>query len=462
MARRPSRPLSVETLLDEAGEPAFLVGPDRRLVFINRALEELSGFDKSRLLGETLRFTSSPEVNSPAAFLAALAPPPNGPAVGETHVAAVYVPRLNREPLAARITFWNLGGADVAAPLYLGLIGRIPRPLVERPGLAQTLHAELAAARFRWRQETTETSLIGEAPLFRKALRQAELAARTLTPLLLVGESGTGKEHLARSIHQRGELHRRAFVPLDCRVLSEAAVVEAIERAIEAAQVVTGPQTLEPGSLLLKSIEAATPDIWRLLGTHLAHPPVGETPPLRWMASSNLSSNQLLERGAFDKAAVMKLSTLEIHLPPLRERERDGLLLAQYLLEEGNRQEERQLAGWSSEVQRLIGEYNWPGNVAELVRFVNESRSLAKGAMIQAGELPAFWRLGCDAQAEPPRSQIVVDPLDAALENFEREQLRRALELTKGNRSKAADLLGIPRPRLYRRMEQLGLETPPT
>lgn len=457
MARRSSKPLSADALLNEAHEPVFMVSSDRKLIYLNQALLHLAGFAKEQLLGESLDYLSTGETSSPAALLAALAPPPDLPAPGETIVSAVYLPRVGMPPLATRITFWNLGNQPEANPVILGVVGRIPQPPVIKPGLAQTLHAELAAARLKWRHETTDASLVGHAPLFRKAIHQAELAAGNLAPLLIVGENGTGKEHFARSIHQRSSVQRNAFVPLDCQILTEAMLHEVIQHALESVPSTTGTATLGPGTILLKSIDAAPRSFWQQLEQFRKASIHRNDIPIRWMATSRLNSRQLLEREICDQQALVGISTIEIELPPLRERGRDALLIAQHLLEEQNRLAPRQLAGWSPEVQRLIGEYNWPGNIAELKRFVTESRERAQGPIIQVHDLPHFWQVGHDAQSVPPPRPVQIMPLDAALEAFEKEQIKQALAAVRGNRSKAADLLEIPRPRLYRRMEQLGL-----
>lgn len=457
MARRSSRPISADALLAEAHEPVFMISSDRRLIYVNQALLNLAGFAKEELLGESLKYLSMSDTSSPAALLAALAPPPDLPATGEVVVSSAYLPRAGKPPLAARITFWNLGSLQEAGPVILGVVGRIPQPPVIKPGLAQILHAELAAARLKWRHETTDDSLVGHAPLFRKAIHQAKLAAANLAPVLIAGESGTGREHLARSIHQRSAIHRNAFVPLDCEILTEAMLNEVLQHAIDSAPSTTGTGTLGPGTILLKSIDAAPKSFWQQLEQFRDSTMNRTEIPIRWMATSRYSSHELLERGICDEQALVGISTIEINLPPLRERGRDALLIAQHLLEEQNRHADRQLAGWSPEVQRLIGEYNWPGNIAELKRFVTESRERAQGPIIQVHDLPHFWQVGRDAQSVAPPRLIQIMPLDAALAAFETEQIRQALEVARGNRSKAADLLEIPRPRLYRRMEQLGL-----
>jgi DNA-binding NtrC family response regulator len=164
----------------------------------------------------------------------------------------------------------------------------------------------------------------------------------------------------------------------------------------------------------------------------------------------------LSPRGLYRDDLAAMLSTITIELPPLAKRREDLPLLAQALLEEQNARSSKQLGGFSAEAIDRICAYGWPGNVAELADVVAEGHARAAGRLIARDELPERLRLAAEAAARPRRKEEPIQ-LDEFVARIERELIRRALAHAKGNKTKAARLLGLNRPRLYRRMVQLGL-----
>jgi DNA-binding NtrC family response regulator len=150
------------------------------------------------------------------------------------------------------------------------------------------------------------------------------------------------------------------------------------------------------------------------------------------------------------------LSTIVIELPPLAGRRGDILLLAQALVEENNAQGGKQVGGLSAEALDRLDAYAWPGNLDELARAMAEAHQRAGGPEIAVADLPERLHLAASAAAHPRRKEETI-VLDEFLGRMERELIRRALARAKGNKAKAARLLGLTRPRLYRRMVQLGL-----
>jgi DNA-binding NtrC family response regulator len=178
---------------------------------------------------------------------------------------------------------------------------------------------------------------------------------------------------------------------------------------------------------------------------------------LRPVATAAVSLTELAAAGEFHAELAALLSTVVIELPPLAERREDLPLLAQALVEDVNVGSQRQLRGFSSEALDRLDGYPWPGNVDELVEVVTEAHGKAEGPEIGVADLPKRIALAQAAAAHPRRreEQIV---LDDYLRQIERELVSRAMAQAKGNKAKAARLLGVSRPRLYRRMVQLGLE----
>jgi DNA-binding NtrC family response regulator len=178
--------------------------------------------------------------------------------------------------------------------------------------------------------------------------------------------------------------------------------------------------------------------------------------PWRVLATSTEPLLDLPRRGMFREDLAARLSTITIELPALARRRDDLPLLAQAMLEEQNARGGRQVGGFSPEALDRLCLYNWPGNVAELAQVVVESHARASAALVARDDLPERLRLAAEAAARPRRKEEPIQ-LDEFIAHIERELIRRALARAKGNKAKAARLLGLNRPRLYRRMVQLGL-----
>jgi DNA-binding NtrC family response regulator len=175
------------------------------------------------------------------------------------------------------------------------------------------------------------------------------------------------------------------------------------------------------------------------------------------MATAAEPLAELARRKKFREDLAASLSTIVIQLPALAQRRDDLPLLAQLFLEELNALGGRQLGGFTPAVLDLLDGYAWPGNLDELAEVVAESHRQAAGLEIDVANLPERLRLASRAAAHPRHADETI-VLSEYLERVERELIRRALARAKSNKARAARLLGMTRPRLYRRMVQLGLE----
>jgi DNA-binding NtrC family response regulator len=151
------------------------------------------------------------------------------------------------------------------------------------------------------------------------------------------------------------------------------------------------------------------------------------------------------------------ITRLCISVPPLRRRQEDLRFLAQHLLEESNRGESRQFNGFGDDVWDRFSEYNWPGNVDELLAVIREARTTCNEPLIRAKDLPFRFRTGLDAQSVGPVRRPQVVHLDSFLTQAEKAHIEATLKECDNNKSRAADLLGMTRTRLVRRMEMLGI-----
>jgi DNA-binding NtrC family response regulator len=177
---------------------------------------------------------------------------------------------------------------------------------------------------------------------------------------------------------------------------------------------------------------------------------------LRTLATARVPLAQLVADNRFRQDLACLLSTLVIELPPLAEHPQDIPLLAQWFLEAGNVAAEKQLTGFVPEATEQLRDYPWPRNADELAQVVRQACAAATGPRVPAAALPERIWLATAAAALPPREEESL-VLDEFLAEIEKELLQRALARAKGNKTRAARLLGLPRARLLRRLEQLGL-----
>ncbi len=155
------------------------------------------------------------------------------------------------------------------------------------------------------------------------------------------------------------------------------------------------------------------------------------------------------------------LTTLVIRTRPLRERLDELPLLAQSLLERTNARGARQRGGFSPEALAALLAYDWPGNLRELARVVEAAHARGEGDWIDVDDLPAAIRGHLGAAYTPPPMPTQVTPLDDLLTQVERRLIEQALQRARQNKSRTAELLGISRPRLYRRIKELNLPDVP-
>jgi DNA-binding NtrC family response regulator len=350
-----------------------------------------------------------------------------------------------------------------AVACVLGVIGgSVASDRVAALEPAQDLHAELAALRLFLSRRFATKSLICKSDAMLRVAEQATIARSTGAPVLIWGERGSGKEHLARAIHYESEWRTRAFIPLDCQSLSPLELGQTLKRLLFPSAEDAFPPGLapQPGTLYLAHVECLPRDA-QMTVAEAFRKENGRVNDLRLMASTTFDPESLADDEKLRQDFLHLLTPLCIAVPPLRYRMDDLRFLAQYLLEELNRGESRQFNGFGDDVWEKFAEYNWPGNVGELLAVIREARALCNEPLIRVKDLPFRFRSGLDAQAVGPPRRPAVGALEPLLAQTEREQIEWALAQSRHNKSRAAKLLGMTRPRLYRRMEILGIRDEP-
>jgi transcriptional regulator with GAF, ATPase, and Fis domain len=322
--------------------------------------------------------------------------------------------------------------------------------------------------------------VIGESKEWRHVLTQATQVAATNTTVLLLGESGTGKEVAARLLHRGSTRSGGAFIALNCAALPEQlleAELFGYERGAFTGATQSKPGQLEQaagGTLFLDEVAEMSPsaqakflrvlqerEFQRLGGTRVLRTDA------RIVAATNRDLPRDIANGKFREDLYYRLNVFAIHLPPLRARRDDILLLTEEFLNEIGKGIGRPPAGISREAKQRLVEYHWPGNVRELRNVLERAAILCDGGLIATAHLAlspidvstgAATAAALDAvpSATTAASGLAPSP-GTDLNSVERAMIEHALQRAKFNKSRAAMALGLTRHQLYIRMRKHGL-----
>ncbi len=342
-----------------------------------------------------------------------------------------------------------------------------PRARALRRALALALRQhELAAENRRLRQALRDRRLlenvVGASPAFAEVLRQVEQVAATPATVLLTGETGTGKEVIAEAIHELSPRAERRLVKVHCAAIPETLLES--ELFGHARGAFTGAVREKPGlvevadggTLFLDEVGEIPLDIQAKLLRVLQEGEVqriGETAPrkvdVRVVAATNRDLEVEVREGRFREDLWYRINVIPIHLPPLRQRGDDVLLLARHFLEqETARLGRTDLEGFTPEALEALRAYAWPGNVRELQNAIARAAALAPGPLVREEDLPDRVR------GRTTEGQRLVLPEDMTLEEMERLMILHALEVTGGKKKEAAARLGISLATLYRKLDR--------
>lgn len=466
-------------LLSTVAAPVYALDDERRIVYLNRACAEWLGVPADEITGRICSYHSSSVAERLDVVAAGLCPPPEcfsgarlGGVVSSVAIEgnsarrqAEFIPLFDdRENCAAVVAIVGTMGLPALSTIARDDAGdNVGDEASESAALHERLrefHAALAAP---WQFDR----LIGTSAAMKRVRSQVRLAAGSNTTVLVAGPGGSGRQHVAKAIYytQAGEKGR--LVPLSCSNLGAdllgaqlSALLGNQEAAVKQGRggwtgTLGAALDRSSGTLLLNDVDELPIEVQTDLFARLAHTPEN----LRIVSTAQSPLDERAARGEFSPELASALSTIVIHLPPLAERSEDVPLLAQMFLEELNATEAKQVRGFSPEALDQLAAYSWPGNIDELAEIVRQSHERAEGAVIGRAELPQRITLAAAASRRPRREIEPID-LEKVLAGIELELIERALKQAKGNKTKAARLLGLTRPRLYRRMVQLGLEKP--
>jgi two-component system nitrogen regulation response regulator NtrX len=329
----------------------------------------------------------------------------------------------------------------------------------------QQKHLELELARFKQSADLTPR-IIGESVPMKALRQQLALMSATNGRVLIFGESGTGKELIAHAIHAASPRAGEPFVEVNCAAIPE----EAIESELFGHRKGSLPgahedkvgklQKAHGGTLFLDEVGDMSlktqAKVLRALDEQRFEP-VGASEwvqvDARVVASTNKNLEEEIERGNFREDLFYRLNVIPFHVPPLRERIEDVRLLAIHFLKEFTTAYGRKPKELTEEALRVLEEYPWPGNVRELRNLMERIVIMNPQLRIDARHIP----LDRARRAVFDRPMEQIGSLHEVRAAAERDYILKKLDEAKGNVTRAADLLGLERSHLYRKMRALGI-----
>ena len=299
--------------------------------------------------------------------------------------------------------------------------------------------------------------IIGESPAILEVIHTIKKISGTDANILLLGENGTGKDLIARAIYQNSPRNGAPFVPIDLGAIPETLFESELfgyekgaftdARKDKAGRM----ETASGGTLFLDEIGNLSLPMQARLLTAIEKRQItrlGSTQPknidIRLICATNADIHNMVTTGKFRQDLLYRINTIEIPIPPLRERGKDILLLARHFLNRYFYKYKKEITGFTRDTQQKLLQYNWPGNVRELQHAVERAVILAPGKLLE----PDNFML------RPPYSSTTGDLETLNLMELEQKAIEKAMKKCEGNISRAAEMLGITRFALYRKLEK--------
>ncbi|SDB40707.1 PAS domain S-box-containing protein [Desulfonatronum thiosulfatophilum] len=470
-----SSAVSFQKILDEIPMGAMLLDSDRRIVAVNRALEAMTGFVRGDACGircaNILRNAVCIE-NCP---------------VEKGHFD------LESEPCCLDGNIINRDRQKVPVRITVAPVTDVQGACC---GYLETVENLQQVEGWAWKAENAYRfgHLIGNSPQMSKIFQAMPMIGLTDSTVLITGETGTGKDIIAEAIHLASDRSKGPFIKVNCGALPETLLESELFGHQKGA--FTGAGENKPGrfklahngTLFLTEIGDLPLGLQTKLLMFLDDKtvfPLGSTQGIkvnvRVIAATLRDLETMVQVGQFRSDLLFRLNVIRIHLPPLRDRTGDVLLLLDQLLRTLSEHAHKKITGYSPEALELLLEYSYPGNVRELKNIVEYAVTFCGAGKVQLAHLPDYLRLehargiGNTSsplqeftpakQAENPERvlpHIVSEvPLSSGTtwKDMEKQMILDALKQAKGKRSQAADALGWGRSTLWRKMKALGLDT---
>ena len=385
--------------------------------------------------------------------------------------------RLRERQVDAQVVLIS-GHGDIESAvkgIKLGAFDFLEKPLthdktilVIRNALRQRrLEAENLA--LRERVDRTQT-MVGESYVMRQLREQVAMAAPTNGRVLIYGENGTGKELVARTIHAMSRRRSATFVEVNCAAIPEDLIESELFGHVRGA--FTGAvadrrgkfEVADGGTIFLDEIGDMSlktqAKVLRVLQEQTMVAVGGKETikvDARVVAATNKDLQAEIRTGNFRDDLYYRLNVIPIFVPPLRERQEDIPMLAEHFMAEFAREYGRRVKRFEPVAVGALGSYPWPGNVRELRNVIERLMIMVPGDTIAATDLGFLEPVGARPRSSVPEPTVARPTLHEARDQFERDLILRTLAEQQGNMSRTADVLGVERSNLYRKMKAFGI-----
>jgi len=444
-----------EAILDNIYNGVMITDPDGKIIFFSKTYGKFLGIDPKETIGkhcteviENTRMhivakTGIPEIDQPHRIKGQDMVVQRIPIIIDGKVIAVY----------GQVMFKNV--RDVHT---------LSRKLNVLESKVEFYEKELENLRS---SKYTINHIVGKSPKMVELKNLALKAAKTNAPVLLIGESGTGKELFAHAIHYASDRRSYPFIRVNCAAipkdLLEAELFGYEPGAFTGAGSKAKPGKFElahQGTIFLDEISdlplEMQPKLLRVLEEKEVER-LGGTRPLkcdfRLIAATHENLEKCVEAEKFRKDLYYRINVIPIQIPPLRERKEDIPLIAEHIVEILSKDLGTHIKGISPEVIKIFMNYDWPGNVRELSNILERAIYTTEGNVIEVRHLPYFLQ---SMREGLNKSQSTL--LKKLREEVEKEALLHVIRISKDNKKKAAELLGIHRTGLYKKMKKLNIK----
>ena len=445
----------LETVIDTMMDGLMVVDPEGVIISINKAMETITGYSKDELVGQPCAI-----LDCDACF--------GTRAEGHDKYCALFKEgQVSRRKCMLRKKDGKPLFVHKNAAVLKDSDGRVIGGVETLTDLTEVVTKEQVISRLRRELSGDDGfhGILGKSPAMRQVFDLISSASQSEAPVIIYGDSGTGKELVASAIHKLGIRRRGPYIKVNCAALSESLLESELFGHVKGA--FTGAdrtrmgrfEAANGGDIFLDEIGdlplSTQVKLLRVLQEKEIEK-VGDHRPVkidvRILAATNKDLNRLMEEGRFRQDLYYRIGVIPIILPPLQERREDIPLLVETFINRIRLKTDKPITGMSKEALDLLFHYDWPGNVRELINVIEYSFVLCHQGEIMPNHLPP--RVTGEHPRVTPRRRAAQKPSG----DEERKRILQALEATGGNQSKAAEILGISRVTLWKRLKAYDIQ----
>ncbi|WP_424898683.1 helix-turn-helix domain-containing protein [Thermogutta sp.] len=450
----------IARLLNLLREPVYFVDGQWRIRFCNRACLEWLACREEDIVDRRCAFHSSFDLEAGDALAAGLCPPPGAFEREQTlgTVACLTPDGQLRRRQARFLRVHDGEGRPALLVVVADRDGTDTAPQVtdvapdaaRQQSQALALHEQIREFRQAVATRFHAHLLVGTSAVAKRMRQQVEAAASLTSHVVIVEPPGGHGTELAKAIFYAAcPDPQQCLVPLPCEELDP----DILRNTLQAFAAIPLPPGLTH-TFILEDLHQLPWPTQQVLYEFLRR-----AQGIRVIATTQFELMTLVSQGKLIEDLGQMLSTFLIFVPPIRERREDIPLIAQTMLEDCNAKQSKQVMGFTSEVLDILVQHDWPNNYAELASVVQHAHNRAGGTLVDPADLPQDFRWAFQRRLRSLKEPEKIS-LPAFLAQVEKELLARALRRARGNKSLAAKMLGVSRPRLYRRLVQYGLIPP--